>query len=155
MKNASIGSMTMTQHLDFPSILFISFGTPFLLWRIVPTTVIFLSNNFLARGMLVYKLSNVILLPWRSCCSLCGDQSGTKQNGAEPGETSLLFGETSLVSTNCRSPNSTTTQQQFNLSLTFFGVDTKIDLHTTSPPHHPHKLNVSNISVIDPILMKL
>ena len=48
----------------------------------------------------------------------------------------------------------TSIQPQLNSKVWF---DMKMTLHHHHPPtHHPHKLNVSNISAVaDPILMKL
>ena len=55
----------------------------------------------------------------------------------------------------CQNPNSTSTQRQLNNNSMKVGFDTKMTLHTT-PPHHPQKLNVCNISAVtDPILTKL
>ena len=49
--------------------------------------------------------------------------------------------------------NHNSTQPQPNITLV--GLDTEMNLHTT-PPTHPQKLNVSNISAVtDPILMQL
>ena len=56
----------------------------------------------------------------------------------------------------CTKPqiNHNATQPQPNITLV--GLYTKMTLHTNTSPHHPHKLNVSNISAItDPVVMKL